>query len=354
MKLFYKTKILINGMFPLKNYKIDGYVEKTGIVDDKMIDSEHPDYIFYSAGHLLNSCYQCVGKQGTFYEYFESEDLAEYEVNDELSMYEIQKIFLEEQTQKIDLLQEKIRLLTGLAIALPVFLITIYKDDAFYTYVGNITWTITTLKVPDYDDHMKQTLKNRLCFRMSDSTITELKEKNPRYKRALNFYNNSFESSDIGVRFTLLFSSLEALFDITAENVTTEVSKYASKILFLNKKQSRSSKWKLKNYYDVRSKYIHGNDGFEITNKIEHNLREYVREILLIYWSISISYNITDAQEIKNLLDHIDNDTIHVSVQIFVKYLRTDPDKFGLLYGKIRDNFLNGNYHVLSSEAYTI
>jgi len=354
MKLFYKNKILISGIFPLKNYKIDGYIEKTGIFDEKMINVNEPEHIFYSAGHLINSCYQCVGKKEVNYEFFESEELVEYEVNDELNKDEIHMIFLEEQTNKIDLLQEKIRLLTGLAITLPVFLTTIYKDDVFYTCVGNVTWTTTNLKVHDYDDDMKQKLQNRLNFHMSNSTIIELKEKNSRYERALNFYNNSFNSSDRGVRFTLLFSSLEALFNITAENITDEVSKYASKILFLNKNKAKSSKWKIINYYDIRSKYIHGNDGFEITKKIEHNLREYVREILLIYWCISMTYNITDAQEIKNLLDRIDNDTIDMKVQLFVKYLRTDTDKFGLLYDKIRDNFLNGNYHVLSSEDYTI
>lgn len=35
MKLLYKNKILISGLFPMKNYKIDGYVEKTGIFYDK-------------------------------------------------------------------------------------------------------------------------------------------------------------------------------------------------------------------------------------------------------------------------------------------------------------------------------
>jgi len=354
MKLFYKNKILISGIFPLKNYKIDGYIEKTGIFDKKMINVNDPEHIFYSAGHLINSCYQCVGKKEVNYEFFESEELVEYEVNDELNKDEIHMIFLEEQTNKIDLLQEKIRLLTGLAITLPVFLTTIYKDDVFYTCVGNVTWTTTNLKVHDYDDDMKQKLQNRLNFHMSNSTIIELKGKNSRYERALNFYNNSFNSSDIGVRFTLLFSSLEALFNITAENITDEVSKYASKILFLNKNKSKSSKWKIIDYYDIRSKYIHGNDGFVITKKIEHNLREYVREILLIYWCISMTYNITDAQEIKNFLDRIDNDTIDIKVQLFVKYLRTDTDKFGLLYDKIKDNFLNGNYHVLSNEDYTI
>ena len=354
MKLLYKNKILISGIFPLKNYKVDGYIEKTGVFDNKMINTDDPEQIFYSAGHLLNSCYQCVGKKEVNYEFFESEGLVEYEVDDSLSKDEIQRVILKEQASKVDLLQEKIRLLTGLAITLPVFLITIYKDDAVYTYVGNVTWTTTNLNIRDYDDEMKKTLQNRLCFHMSDSTIAELKEKNSRYKRALNFYNNSFNSSDIGVRFTLLFSSLEALFNITAENITNEVSKYASKILLLNEKKANSSKWKIIDYYDIRSRYIHGNDGFEITKDIEHNLREYVREILLIYWCISMTYDIMDAQGIKDLLDHIDNDTIDLRVQLFVKYLRTDTDKFGLLYGKIRDNFLNGNLHVLSSEDYTI
>lgn len=126
-------------MFPLRNFKIDGFVEKTGIYDDKMINSNNPEHIFYSAGYLLNSCYQCVGKEELNYEFFESEDLAEHEVNDGLNEYEIQKIFLKEQAHKIGLLQEKIRLLTGLAITLPVFLTTIYKDDVFYTSVGSIT-----------------------------------------------------------------------------------------------------------------------------------------------------------------------------------------------------------------------
>lgn len=354
MKLYYKNKILISGIFPLKNYKIDGYVEKTGVFDNKMINVDDPELIFYLSGHLINSCYQCVGKEEVNYEFFESEELVEYEVSDGLSKDEIQRLFLEEQTQKTELLQEKIRLLTGLAITLPVFLTTIYKDDVFYTCVGNIAWITTNLKVHDYDDDMKLILQNRLCFHMSDSTIVELKEKNARYKRALNFYNNSFNSSDIGVRFTLLFSSLEALFNITAENITDEVSKYASKILLLNKRKSNSSKWKIIDYYDIRSKYIHGNDGFEITKDVEHNLREYVREVLLIYWCISVTYGISDAQGIKNLLDRIDSDTIDLKVQLFVKYLRTDTEKFGVLYGKIRDNFLNGNLHVLSSEDYAI
>ena len=69
-----------------------------------------------------------------------------------------------------------------------MFLTTIYKDDEIYTYVGNVTWTTTTLNVRDYDDVMKKTLQNRLCFHMSDSTIVELKDKNSRFKRIWIYY----------------------------------------------------------------------------------------------------------------------------------------------------------------------
>ena len=231
---------------------------------------------------------------------------------------------------------------------------SIYYNDNLYTFVGNVRWETTNITVSDYSEDMKRKLEHRLSFYISDSTITDLEEKNSRFKRALNFYVKSFDSFDIGVRFTLLFSSLEALFNITAENITEEVSKYASKILFLTKRKAKSSKWKIITYYDIRSKYIHGNDGFEITKEIENNLREYVREILIIYWNISTVYGITDSQEIKDLLDTIDNNSLDLQAQLFVKYLRTEPSKYKELYEKTRMNFLNKDYQVLTSKNYEI
>ena len=60
MKLLYKNKILISGIFPLKNHKVDGYIQKTGVFDNKKINTNDPEQIFYSAGHLINSCYPLV------------------------------------------------------------------------------------------------------------------------------------------------------------------------------------------------------------------------------------------------------------------------------------------------------
>lgn len=351
MILSYKTKILISGIFPMIKFKIDGFVEKTDLYNENMIDANNPDYIFYSSGHLLNSIYSCKEKEGNYYEYFENEELVKYEVDEELSKKEIEKMILKEQFNKVSMLQKKIRLLTGLGITLPVFKTTIYNENNdFYTFVGGVNWEICRLSVSDYNEEMKNKLSQRLNFYISDSTISDLENKNVRYKRALNFYLKSFESQDIGIRFTLLFSSLEALFNIVGNSVTEEVSNYASNILFLNSKQRHSSKWKMSTYYDIRSRYIHGNDGYELTIKQENELRDYVREILIIYWNISMSYNIFDAQEMKDLINNTKRDNLDVRVQLFIKYMRTPPKQYSELYNQIRSEFLNKNYSVLSNK----
>ena len=46
-------------------------------------------------------------------------------------------------------------------------------------------------------------------------------------------------------------------------------------------------------------------NGDELTADDEAELRSYVREILIIYWDISITYEIYDPQEIKALIDSL-------------------------------------------------
>ena len=351
MIVYYKTKILISGIFPMVNFKIDGFVEKTGIYNENMINVNDPDYIFYSSGHLLNSMYSCKGKEGNYYEYFENEELIKYELDEEVSRSELKKRILDEQFNKVNLLQKKIRLLTGLGITLPVFKTTIYNDEGnIYTYVGGVNWELSRLSVKDYDENLKNKLDQRLHLYICDSTILSLEEKNVRYKRALNFYLKSFESQDIGIRFTLLFSALESLFNITGGEITKEVSNYASNILFLNSKQKHSSKWKISTYYGIRSLYIHGNDGYELTTNQEIELRDYVREILIIYWNISVVYNVFDPQKMKDLINNTKRDDLDMRVQLFIKYMRTPSIKYEELYNQIRSEFFNKNYSVLSNK----
>ena len=96
MILYYKTKILISGLFPMVNFKIDGFIEKTELYNENIIDINNPDYIFYSSGHLLNSMYACKEKEGNYYEYFENEEMIKYEVDDEMSRTNVEKKILYE------------------------------------------------------------------------------------------------------------------------------------------------------------------------------------------------------------------------------------------------------------------
>lgn len=355
MKIYYKTKILINGIFPLVNYKIDGFVEKTGKYDETIIDASNDDYIFYSSGFLLKGLYSCKEKEGNFYEYFENDELIEKDIPNNISKNELESNMMREQFKVVDTLQKKIRLLSGLGINLPVFKTTIYNSKKdFYTFVSGTIWSFTHLDVRDYDETLKQKLEQRLKWHIADSTIEELENKNSRFKRAIDFYNNSFSLENIGIRFTLLFSALESLFNITGKKVKKEVSDFASKILFLSSNDRENSKYKIKTYYEERSKFIHGNDDYMITAKIEKDLRDYVREILLIYWNISIIYKVFDAEEIKNIILNNDENTIDIQVQLFVKYLRTSPEKFKDLYEQIKTNFLNKDYKILNNEKLNI
>ena len=177
-----------------------------------------------------------------------------------------------------------------------------------------------------------------------------MEENNIRFKRALDFYVDSFDSSNIGVRFTLLFSALESLFNIDKEGITKEISNYSSRMLFLSSDEKRSVRNKIHDFHDKRSCYIHGNLADELTADDEAELRSYVREILIIYWDISITYEIYDPQEIKALIDCTDRNNLNLQSQAFIKYLRTPAEEYEELYNQIREELSNGNGFILSNK----
>lgn len=349
MKLYYTTKILICGMYPGPGFVIDGYIEKSQVFDEKIVDANNQEYYFYFPAYMMKATDSFAGQSGEFYDYFENEEKIELNVEDHVTVEELQRKLLKIEGEKVLFLQKKLRLITGLGISLPVFRTTVYDEGGtFYTSAGWSSDDMPLLTISDYTDEMKNKLNDRLSFRIVDSTIINLEEKNARYKRALQFYTNSFDSTDIGVRFILLFSALEPLFNISKKTISEEISTYGDKILFLG--EDKGKKCKLKKYYGIRSRYIHGNDGYTLTEKEEIELRDCVREILLIYWIISTLYEIYNPQKIKELVEHTDRDQLDTQVQIFIKYMRTSPEKFEELYEQIYSEILKGNCNVLSNE----
>lgn len=277
--------------------------------------------------------------------------MTETDVDDTLTKEEITKKIFHEQFEKLILLERKLRLITGIGITLPVVKVSLFdeKGDSYSCMTGT-TWKVSNIEVKDYDNDLKYKLSHNLQLRINDDAIKELEEKNIRFGRALDFYVNSFDSSNIGVRFTLLFSALESLFNIDKEGITKEISNYSSRMLFLSSNEKSSVRNKIFDFYDKRSCYIHGNSADELTADDEAELRSYVREILIIYWDISITYEIYDPQEIKALIDSTDRNSLNLQVQLFIEYLRTPAEKYEELYNQVREEFSNGNYNILSNK----
>ena len=351
MKLFYKTKALACGMYPMIDFKIDGFIQKSEKYDESKTDQEHPDYIFYSTGHLRKSVYSCEEKEGGYYECFESIEMIETDVDDKLTKEEIKGKLLREQFEKIMFLERKLRLITGIGITLPVVEVSLFDDKGdLYTCMTGTTWKVSNVEVRDYNDDLKKKLSHNLQLRIADDAIKELEEKNVRFKRALDFFVNSFDSYNIGMRFTLLFSALESLFNIDKEGITKEISNYSSRMLFLSSDEKSSVRNRIYDFYDKRSRYIHGNSADKLTINDEAELRSYVREILIIYWNISTTYRIYDSQEIKALIDCTDRNNLNLQSQLFIKCLRTPAEKYEELYNQVRVELSNGNYNILSNK----
>jgi hypothetical protein len=347
-KVYIKTKILVNGLFPLENFKIDEFTFKDGIYNEKAFDTEDDDYIFYSTSYLLLSCYSTSDKKGIYYGYFENDNYIELDVSDETynDRQKLNKYTLDYMIKKVQFLEKKLRLITNLSIGLPVFKSTVDdKDGKNITYVGYVTHHFSLLNISKYDEDMKILLNKRLRLWISNDTITELENKNCRYKRALKFYNDSFFTNDIEVRFTLLFSSLESLFNLTGEEVIENVSKYSSKILFENTKKEKKYYHKIKDFYDARSLYIHGNEPRSVSEKMEFDLREIVREVLLMYWYISHFKEINNPEDIIKFIDNNNQNTIELILQVFKKSLHmTNYQEF---YNETRERLLNGETNLL-------
>ena len=352
MKLYYTNKIIINGLFPMKNFKIDGYSQKTGIFNESVIDKKSNDYIFYHEGYLTKSSYSVQNKEGAFYEYFENIEPMEIEIISQIKdKKSINNELLTKINKKVKFLEKKLRLITNLKISLPMFLANVYDESKnLITSVGASDNQSSLFSISKYTIEMKELLKKRLNFYISDKTLLELEEKNIRFKRASTFFINSFIFDDISIRFILLVVVLESLFNTDGEDIIKTLSKYGSKILFLNCKERHKISKNIRNYYLIRSNYIHGNTPLPITKEIEFDLRELVREILLIYWYISTSEHIFDANNIIKFLDNKNKKNLDLNIQLFIKAIHvTNYKEF---YNKINSKIRNNDYNILSDKSF--
>ena len=324
-----KCKILINGLFPIKNFQIDEFRQKTGKYNkdvEKKILSLGNDTPIYMSGDLLSASYSIEGESDIFYEYLENDDFIDMDIGAETfeDITTVQNIVIENMSEKVTMLAKRLRLITNLPIGLPITVIRIFdKDSNYINRVAFNTSLNSNLFIGDYTEDKKQLLTRRLRLRIPENTINDIEKNNNRYKRAMDFYDSSFCVADTGTKFTLLFSSLEALFNIKKRNISDTVAKYSNIIMKIGDNDDIDYYTLIKKLYNIRSAYIHGNEPIEITEDIEFGLREIVRRVLIVYWFISLDKSIKSSSDMLKFLDE-NKDYGSIVLQLFVQTLYTE------------------------------
>ena len=139
---------------------------------------------------------------------------------------------------------------------------------------------------------------------------------NNHFNRALEFYNDSFDSEKISNRFILIFSSLEAIFNLDSGDITEKISKYTAKLLAENNLELYNEIYSnIKKLYKKRCDYVHGSKINNIGELDEKLLRKYARKIIIAYWIIIMNTKKT-AKEILKYLDSDEKLDIQVRIAI--------------------------------------
>lgn len=304
-KMYIKYKILINGLNPIGTYTLDGFTIKEGIFDEKMFNVEYNQDnigINLNMNLYLISCLNDYKK--LTYNYFESNDFIVIEVSNKTTKDNLNKV-LKNQKEIIDRvldLEKKIRIILNIPVLFQSINIEFYDENKKYvgTYQFNKPisyWNRLMYKLSSEEFY------NNSRFKMDFNSMKNTK--NNYFNRALEFYNDSFESEKISNRYILIFSSLEAIFNLDTEDVTEKISRYSAKLLAEdNEKDYNQIYTDIKKLYNKRCNYIHGSKTNGILEEDEKLLRKYVRKIIIAYWMIILNTKMTSKQ----ILQYLDSD----------------------------------------------
>lgn len=302
-KIYVKYKILVNGL-PLKEYDIDGFTLKTSSFEKEFFKST---YNHEKQGIDLNmNCYltSClIDDENLTYSYFESNDYYEFEVSNkfEFKEYSIKKLFKSRSDilERVDDLEKKLRLVLNIPLLFQIICTEFYDENKKYFCTMQGNRHISFWNRLSYNLDMEE-LSNNCRFRVDFSSMKNTN--NNHFNRALEFYDNSFESEKRASRYILVFSSLEAIFNLDSEDITEKLAKYSAKLLSEYSEEEYDEIYmKMKKLYDKRCDYVHGSKVDNILDEDEKLLRRYARKIIIAYWGIILSKKMTAKQVLKYL-----------------------------------------------------
>lgn len=334
-KIILEISFLVQGFFPVKNYEIHNFKLQTEKLNEELINPIFKENLFHVPFHLIDSSYQVKGEENSVFLILTNKNFIFELEETSNNLTEKQVIgFVQKRLDLVSIknkLERELKLITNINIVLPMGVVKYHSSDE---KIGTIEFGIASknfseMKVSNYTDDLKELLSHRLSRGISIESLDELGEKNSRFKRALAFYYDSFAPSDRSIRFTLLFSSLEALFNLTGKKVIENIAVLTSNILFVKEQEETESYKNIKGYYRKRSLYIHGNIPKEITDKDEFDLKEIVRKVILIYWQISLNRNIVKSEKIIQFIRENNENDLEIVLRLFIKYLE-DKDYYEL------------------------
>lgn len=323
-KIKLKIKILLHGFPPLKEeYIVDNYKLKKGIVDDLQINKS---YDFDTSFYISSCTYRLDGDKNLYYNYFESIDYICFEIEDskteisELSEYILKQTDIPKQLLSIE---KKLRLQFNVRIIFPMQRIDVYsEEDKFLCYLIEYK---DFPKINTLDDINLKVFEHNSHHSFEMNSLEELEKRNVKFSKSMDYYYSSFDLLDLPSRYLILFASMEALLLKSNNKVTEKLSRRMSYILTHNDISKRQEKYEeIKKLYELRCEYIHGSKKDIISKANEEKLREYVREILIVYWIYVGNTNIGSKQFIKKI-DAAES--LGYGISLLTKYMRSDDYK---------------------------
>lgn len=347
-----KFKILAHG-FPatVNKFQLDDFDLKSETIHEKEITNSLEKDSFNTTGYITTCSYKLDNDNSLYYNFFENHNFIEMNVpNDKTKS----KASLGEHVLKSQFVQDivcdlekKMRLVFNLRIIFPIYKVFIFdENENQITYIINYKDFPANIGLFQFDT---ETFEKNSHFNFNLKSIKLLEKKNIRFSRAMDLFTHSFDPSNVSLRFLMLFSTLESLFITSKTDVTKNLAICVSKILLYdNTYEEEKIYQRIKELYKFRSKYVHGKNT-EITVELEKELRNYVRQVLIIYWMISQNSKYTSNTIISTLKS---NGKIDLQVKLTAKYLRADD--YTLTYKEtcllIARELKNGNLKINKEE----
>lgn len=320
-KIYIKYQVLVNGLPQIDKYKIDEFTLKQGHLKEEYFNNKYTTVeseLKLNMNYYLHSC--IIDFEKLTYNYFENDEFIEFEISNKRKLNgKADNLFNANNDifNKIEDLEKKLRLILNIPLSFQFIIIKVFNENKEYLFSLKKYGTISFWNRLDYKIEVDE-LNNNSRFYLDYNAMKKINNNN--FKRALEFYMDSFESEKISIRYILLFSSLESLFNLDSEDVTKKLKRYVAKILAEdNAEEYERIAEEINLLYDKRCKYVHGKNINCIAMNDEVLLRRYVRKVIITYWVIINATQKTSRQ----ILAYLDSNKVDIQIKAVVVSLNS-------------------------------